>query len=153
MSRPTLRDRFEQGAMPEPNSGCSLWMGSVWSDGYGSFAKDRAHRVSWRLHRGPIPQGMCVCHKCDIRSCVNPDHLFLGTQADNMADRESKGRGVRLVGDRNPRSKLTDAQRFMIVSDSRSYSKIASDFGVSKMLVGRIKRSNADLRRSSPMVL
>lgn len=82
--------------------GCWVWQGSKNRDGYGLFMRDgrrrpgrrceRASRVSWELHRGPIPRGLWVLHKCDNPSCVNPDHLFLGTVQDNVADMMRKGR-------------------------------------------------------------
>jgi hypothetical protein len=75
---------------------CWLWTGSVVAEGYGVLWKDgknvRAHRISWELHYGPIPDGMKVCHKCDNPPCVNPSHLFLGTNRDNTQDSISKGR-------------------------------------------------------------
>ena len=77
---------------------CWLWVGAVTSRGYGWFvAKGRqwtAHRFSWHISRGPIPDGLFVCHHCDTPRCVRPQHLFLGTHADNMADMKAKGRGV-----------------------------------------------------------
>ena len=76
-------------------TGCWIWMGCVNREGYGQVSVDgrlqRAHRVFFGLDK--IPKGMLVCHKCDVPSCVNPDHLFLGTQTDNILDMMSKGRG------------------------------------------------------------
>ena len=75
---------------------CWLWIGSKNPKGYGKVKYKRktiaAHRFSYELHYGPIPIGMYVCHKCDIRNCVNPEHLFLGTAQDNMDDKVNKGR-------------------------------------------------------------
>ncbi len=79
--------------------GCQIWMGSVTSKGYGFFGRNNrdcsAHRASWVLANGPIPRGLWVLHRCDIPACINPDHLFLGTAADNTADMIRKGRGVK----------------------------------------------------------
>ena len=91
-------DRFMAKVSPEPNSGCWLWVGAARQTGYGNFflgsKSISAHRAAWLLHRGGIPDGMCVCHHCDVPSCVNPEHLFLGTHLDNMRDMDAKGRRV-----------------------------------------------------------
>lgn len=98
--RPTLEQRF--WSMVEKTDGCWLWTGALNDAGYGmisdragtvsgSTAK-RAHRMSYELHKGPIPDGLHLLHSCDVRKCVNPDHLSVGTNQDNIADRVSKGR-------------------------------------------------------------
>lgn len=90
--------RFEDFVEPEPMSGCWLWMGCARPSGYGWFSRslpskrEAAHRSSWLLYKGDIPNGMDVLHKCDMPMCVNPAHLFLGTQVDNNLDRDRKGR-------------------------------------------------------------
>lgn len=98
-----LLDRFMQFVSPEPNSGCWLWLGYTNHRGYGRFGvgsitdgssrMDMAHRISYQLHRGEIPAGFFVCHRCDTPSCVNPDHLFLGSRQDNATDMATKNRG------------------------------------------------------------
>lgn len=99
---PPLIERFEAGYMPEPNSGCWIWVGAVINrtDGEQPRGKIRtenqrqenAARVSYKLFKGAIPTGLFVCHRCDTPLCVNPNHLWLGTHKDNMADKLAKGR-------------------------------------------------------------
>lgn len=93
----TLQQRFDEKYIPEPFSGCWLWTGSLDGNGYGLiFANGRSHhaaRIAWLLKHGEeVPKDLYACHRCDIRSCVNPDHIFLGTNSDNMMDAIKKGR-------------------------------------------------------------
>jgi hypothetical protein len=126
---------------------CWLWIGAKWPFGHGKIKNGKrtlvAHRISWEIHFGVIPDGLCVLHKCDIPSCVNPDHLFLGTKTDNNLDRDSKNRqasgdrsGLRVHPDRVCRgekqwnSKLTPSDvdeirlRFSMGESQTSLSKI-----------------------------
>ena len=99
MATLNLKERFDAKHMPEPNSGCWLWLSSTWKSQYGLRAKFSinkvekiAARISYELYVGPIPAGRLICHKCDNTLCVNPDHLYPGTYADNADDMMRRGR-------------------------------------------------------------
>jgi DNA-binding XRE family transcriptional regulator len=134
-------DRFNARHMPEPNSGCWIWLGAVSHHGYGKINVDgrtlRAHRYSWELANGPIPDGMCVLHQCDNPLCVNPDHLFLGTSQDNMDDRDRKGRQAR--GEANGTAKLTAQQAQEIRVSSLLQRELAAIYGVSRKTIINIQ--------------
>lgn len=92
----TVKERFEEKYIPEPNSGCWLWTAATNLQGYGRVRIGQthryAHRVSWGLYVGNIPSGLSICHRCDTPACVNPEHLFLGTHSDNAVDSVNKSR-------------------------------------------------------------
>ena len=93
----SIQRYIDKRSIPEPNTGCTLWTTTrCTQDGYGQMRLDnksqRVHRVVWELTNGPIPAGLCVLHHCDVPSCVNPAHLFLGSHTDNMRDMVRKGR-------------------------------------------------------------
>ena len=127
---------------------CWPWTASTTEKGYGKIGVGSpprhllsTHRMSWILAYGPIPPGMHVLHRCDVPGCVNPSHLFLGTQADNIADREAKGRGP--VGERNGVSKLTEADVLEIrarLQQGEYQSEIGKDFLVAQTTISAIAR-------------
>jgi hypothetical protein len=113
MKKMPLHERFFSKV--DKKDSCWIWTGARDArEGYGVFwyqgRSQRAHRVSWEIHFGSIPDGMKVCHKCDTPSCVNPSHFFLGTDADNVADRNRKGRQAHLRCEQAGNSKLTEQQ-------------------------------------------
>jgi hypothetical protein len=107
------------GNITKTVNGCWEWNGSK-TYGYGKIIVGsrldgtrktaRVHRIAYQVFVGEIPQGKFVCHKCDNPSCVNPEHLFLGTRQDNVDDREQKNRNHHVIGEKNPKSKMTDAK-------------------------------------------
>lgn len=138
-------ERFARLVETEPNSGCWLWTGARQRDGYGVLKVDRknvaAHRFSWERENGPIPANLCALHKCDTPSCVNPAHLFLGTRGDNARDKAAKGRCHNNRGERNGRSKLTDAQVEVIrerLAIGQTQYRIAADYGVAQCTISDI---------------
>lgn len=146
-----LETRFHSGYVRNPDTGCWDWLRSKDKNGYG-YIKDegkttKAHRVSYKIHNGRIPKEQCVLHKCDNPSCVNPEHLFLGTFADNARDKVEKGRQYRGFtrdhhGERNGRSILTVKDVLWIRANyKRGMSKLlAEKFGVCVMTILRANR-------------
>jgi hypothetical protein len=127
---------------------CWNWTAYCQPTGYGQIglngAIKLAHRISYRIAYGDIPDGLCVCHTCDNRKCVNPQHLWLGTHADNMRDRDNKGRGgnVDTRGEKHGRARLTASQ---VIEIRRRYAaggifqyELAKEYGVSRQLIGFI---------------
>lgn len=123
-------------------SGCWIWVGGLTSEGYGQTwrrnGESYAHRLSYRIFIGPIPTGYFVCHTCDVKSCCNPSHMFLGTSDDNIADMLKKERNPK--GEKHGCAILTEKQILDIRKDCRNGEAIARSYGVSRTHVHRIKK-------------
>lgn len=144
-NRKPLLQRFKEKYKEDQQTGCWVWFAGTNGAGYGLIRpgglspRMLAHRASWELFKGPIPEhssyhGICVLHRCDNRACVNPDHLFLGTNEDNIHDCMAKNRKP---------TKLTLAQVIAIKARSscgEPTSKLAREYGVERSTVKRIKR-------------
>lgn len=130
-----------QRGLPEE---CWLWTAGVQAFGYGRFSSGRklgistlSHRVSWVLAHGEVPEGLCVLHSCDNRLCVNPHHLFLGTNQDNSDDMVSKARQVQ--GEQHGNAKLSEDKVNGILYDTRTQQEIARAYQVSQSTISRVK--------------
>jgi hypothetical protein len=149
--KPTTAERFMRFVSKGAGDECWEWTGHRDSQGYGRFHNGRrmekASRVSYRLFVGQIKSSReLVCHKCDNPSCVRPDHLFLGSHAENMKDMASKGRSARLQGGDNPSAKITKDVVIVILKmlqEGKKYREIADATGVSMSTVGNIKRGDS----------
>jgi HNH endonuclease len=128
-------------------NGCIEWTGCRTTSGYGritiGYITKRVHRVSYEFSIGPIPSDMCVLHRCDNPPCLNPDHLFLGTNKENTHDMLAKGRHNPPVGERNGNTKLTPQQVLKIRVDTRSCAAIAEEYGISTSMVWNIRTRKA----------
>lgn len=139
-------DTIKERITIDETTGCWLWTGATNRLGYGAIQRRNkqtyttvmAHRASYEHHVGPIPEGMKVCHTCDVRHCVNPAHLWIGTQADNMRDMQDKGRqrygGT--LGFHRPTTFPEERLR-EIANDNRPPAEIAAELGVTASTVYR----------------
>lgn len=138
-------------SMVSKTESCWLWKGSMAGSGYGAFTLNTrylsAHRISWVLANGAIPNGLLVCHHCDNPPCVNPAHLFIGTRFDNTRDMLSKGRGRALKGEAHPKAKLVEVEvlaiRKLYASRTHSQRSLARMFGVSDRNIRHIVHGNS----------
>lgn len=139
----TVAEKIELYSEKIPESGCWIWLASVREGGYGQFRGMNAHRASYIANKGEIQNNLHVLHRCDVRCCVNPNHLFLGTRQDNMSDMTRKCRQAR--GEEHGESVLMDNEVREIKSRlSRPYKrgylvKLAKEFGISKQTLCKIK--------------
>lgn len=120
-----------------PIAGCWIWTGALKDNGYGdAWLNGRvigAHRAMFEVHYGPVPKHMQVCHRCDVRACVNPDHLFLGTRSENMKDAAAKGR----LG--HQCTKLTDQEAVEIRNSKERGVDLARQYGVSQNVICNLR--------------
>jgi len=130
--------------------GCWLWKGRRYKDGYGEFRSRTgksiaAHRASWMLASGEIPTGMVICHHCDNPPCVNPAHLFVGTQQENERDKHAKGRAPSTAGASNGNARLTAEQvhKLRRMCASVSDTELGGKFGISRTQVRDIRRGRS----------
>jgi predicted XRE-type DNA-binding protein len=144
----TLEERF----FNKVNKTHSCWEWTAGKDryGYGSIRINnkvlRTHRVSYQLHYGDFDIALFVCHKCDNKKCVNPEHLFLGTHQDNMTDKVNKGKQPNLIGKNNPNTKLTEDNVIQIkklLFVGMKQREIAQKYNVSQNQISQIKNNKA----------
>ncbi len=143
MFEPDFIERFE--AKLDKSGDCWLWTASVAGKGYGQMKlpkqrkQEYSHRLAYMIYKGPIPEGIQVCHTCDTPKCCNPDHLFLGTCKVNLEDMAAKNRSTH--GEKNAASKLTEEdvrQIRVLLSEGIQQHRIAALFNVGQMAISRI---------------
>ncbi len=140
--RQNLLSRFESFFERGDPDSCWEWKGGRHGKGYGQFGNPtrKAHRVAWEMYCGPVSNGLHVLHRCDNPPCVNPKHLFLGTNLDNVRDKIAKGRARNVRGEESPSALLTEQQVRLIRVDPRIHRVIAADYGISQSTVSAVKQ-------------
>lgn len=143
----TVERFLSKACISDEPSACWVWQKGLSRKGYGSFSANgksvQAHRYSYEIAFGAIPDNLCVCHRCDNRRCVNPHHLWLGTNADNTRDKMQKGRHVVAFGVKQANAKLTDAkviEIFHLRQRGLSQEKIAKQFGLDQTAISLVLR-------------
>jgi len=144
MARPriSIDQKIPNTVVKIPESGCWIWLGPINNHGYGrtTFGREThvsAHRASYELRHGKIPDGMMALHHCDIKCCVNPDHIFLGTQQDNSADKVCKNRQAN--GAKHGMSKLTEEQAREAKFGDAKPTELAKKFKCSATIIRQIR--------------
>jgi len=150
VERYSMAYRLERDTAPCPVTNCLLWTKYTGAYGYGHTCKlvdgkwknVKAHRAAYEERFGPVPDGLCVCHKCDTPAGCNPEHLFLGTHAENMQDMKQKKRAVGHAGQSHPRTKLKDSDIPTIreLIKTESCVAVAERYGVKKHVIHDISR-------------
>jgi len=140
----SITKRFWKYTNVRDREHCWNWTGYIQPNGYGEVSVHSkqmgAHRLSWIIHYGKIPDSFCVCHKCDNPSCVNPNHLFIGTYKDNVHDMMNKNRYSCARGEKVGGAKLTESQvREIRTRHNCSANKLAKEYGVCKSNIGAIR--------------
>ena len=147
----TPEERFRRKYAVNPETGCWEWACYRMPNGYGILAigkklKVRAHRWSYEHHKGPIPDGMLVCHSCDNRRCCNPSHLFVGTPKDNSQDMARKGRGASTRGTNRQRITPPMALNLRVMyARGKPLSELANIYGITEKYAGDIVKGKARL--------
>lgn len=149
MTRRRTDDEFRSSfwSKVDQRGACWLWKGTMTQKGYGSFFARlnertywRAHRYCWALLKGPIPSGMQICHSCDNRWCVNPEHLYVGTNQDNVNDRNQRGRTA--LGERARHAKLTEPQVIEIKLSDKPDALLARQYEVDQSAITKIRNGD-----------
>jgi hypothetical protein len=143
-SKLSERENFIQKAEADPNTGCWLWAGCVHANGYGKVKvagkTGLAHRHAWQLFCGDIPAGKIVCHRCDTPLCVNPAHLYVGTDADNSRDKIARGRDRKATGTDAAHAKLDWSAVAAIRASGLSCAKLGAVHGVNPSTIWDARR-------------
>jgi hypothetical protein len=140
----SVAKKIEFWSKQDAKSGCRLWTGGLRPDGFATLnlkgVRRMAHRLAWVDRHGAVPTGFDVLHRCDNRHCVNPDHLFLGTDKDRTAIMVRKGRNPILRGQKNGRAKLSASAVLQIRSDKRASKVVAAELGVDPSTIRYVRR-------------